>query len=380
MPFPPLVKPVADLPIEEVQRQAHQLILAGHGSEGQRRLAAGRVLVIGADEIGAPILNHLADSGIGFIGIADGAPLNPWDRYLGIPGREPSSRADAWARALERTYPELRTETIETGFDVDSARETVAGYDLVVCASEDPARCRLVDDVCAETGTPYVWGCMDGTQGRVSVFWDMHGPGFRDLYPQPPAPYFRGMSGTLKLVGAWLAVAMATEAVKLLTGAGEPLVGRVMKYDATAGSCVIVPLRRNPRTVRPAELTAAEPFFGLLSPQAAEAARQSTISVEELKELLDGDVPITLVDVREPDEYAFAHLPGSLLVPKSEFLNGDAAERLPRDRRAVLLCRMGIRSAEVLAVVKKSGHPDAVHLGGGIVAWAQRIDPSMPAY
>lgn len=221
---------------------------------------------------------------------------------------------------------------------------------------------------------------MDGVRGRVSVFWESHGPGFRDLYPEPPAPYFRGVAGTLRLVGAWLAVAMATEVVKLLTGTGAPLVGRVMKYDAMAGTCVLVPLSRDPRTVRPAELTAARPFFGLLSLQAAEAARESTISVEDLKHLLDSEVPITLVDVREPDEYAFAHLPGSLLIPMSEFLDGDAAERLPRDRRAVLLCRVGIRSAEVLAVVKQSGHPDAVHLGGGIIKWAERIDPSMPTY
>ncbi|MFH8476223.1 ThiF family adenylyltransferase [Streptomyces sp. NPDC018000] len=379
MSFPPLVKPVTELPAGEVRRQAHQLILAGHGSEGQRRLAAGRVLVVGADEIGAPLIGHLADSGVGTIAVADGSPLNEWDRYLGIPD-EASSRAHAWARALRRSHPELRIVPIEARFDVDSGPDMVAGYDLVVCASEDPARCRLVDDVCAQTGIPYVWGCMDGVRGRVSVFWEPHGPGFRDLYPEPPAPYFRGMAGTLRLVGAWLAVAMATEVVKLLTGTGTPLVGRVMKYDAMTGTCVLVPLSRDPRTVRPAALTAAQPFFGLLSLQAAEAARESTISVEELKHLLDSKVPITLVDVREPDEYAFAHLPGSLLIPKSEFLDGDAAERLPRDRRAVLLCRMGIRSAEVLAVVKKSGHPDAVHLGGGIIKWAERIDPSIPTY
>ncbi|MET7554054.1 ThiF family adenylyltransferase [Streptomyces albidoflavus] len=380
MPLPPLVEPVADLPPGEVQRHAHQLILAGHGSEAQRRLAAGRVLVVGADEVGAPLLSHLADSGVGQIGIADGAPLNPWDRYLGIVGPGPASRADAWARALSDTYPALRVVPIEQRFGVENAREMIAGYDLVVCASEDPARCRLVDDACAEAGVPYVWGCMDGTRGRVSVFWDAQGPGFRDLYPEPPAPYFRGMSGTLRLVGAWLAVAMATEAVKLLTGTGDPLVGRVVTYDAMAGTCVLVPLRRSVDAVRPSRLTAAEPFFGLLSPAAAEAARESTISVEELKDMVDAEAPMTLVDVRDPDEYAFAHLPGSLLVPKSEFLNGDAAEQLPRDRRVVLLCRMGIRSAEVLAVVKKSGHPDAVHLGGGIVAWAERIDPTMPTY
>ncbi|MFE6159661.1 ThiF family adenylyltransferase [Streptomyces sp. NPDC056486] len=379
MPFAPLARPESDLPEAEVRRHAHQLILAGHGAPGQRRLAAGRVLVVGADEIGAPLVAHLADSGVGFIGISDGSPLNPWDRYLGIPGEEPSDRASAWAHALRRTHPSVRT-VIEGRFDVTSARELVDGYDLVVCAGEDQARCQLVDDVCAQAGIPFVWGSMEATGGRASVFWDRHGPGFRDLYPEPPAPYFRGMAGTLKVVGAWLAVTLATEVVKLLTGAGEPLVGRVMKYDAMAATCVTVPLRRDTRTRRPAELTAAEPFFGLLSPEAAEAARESTVSAEELKALLDEGEPVTLVDVREPDEYAFAHLPGSVLIPQGEFLRGDAAERLPKDRRTVLLCRAGIRSAEVLAVVKRSGHPEAVHLGGGILAWAERIDTAMPSY
>lgn len=379
MPFPPLVEPMPGLPDDEVRRQAHQLILADHGSEGQRRLAAARVLVIGADEIGAPLIAHLADSGVGLIGISDGSPLNPWDRYLGIPAEEPASRASAWAQALGRTHPAVRA-VVEDRFDVTSARDMTDGYDLVVCAGEDPARCLLADDACARTGRPYVWGSMDATGGRVAVFWDRHGPGFRDLFPEPPAPYFRGMSGALKTVGAWLAVTMAAEVVKLLTGTGEPLVGRVMKYEAMAATCVTVPLRRDPRTRRPAELTAAEPFFGLLSPEAAEAARESTLSAEELKKLIDSGEPITLVDVREPQEYDFVHLPGSVLIPKGEFIDGDAAQRLPKDRRIVLLCRAGIRSAEVLAVVKRGGHPDAAHLGGGIIAWAERIDPSMPSY
>jgi adenylyltransferase/sulfurtransferase len=380
MPFPPLVTPAAGISPDEMERQAHQLILAGHGSPGQRRLAAGKVLVIGADEIGAPLLSHLADTGVGQLGIADGSPLNPWDRYLGIPAPEASSRAVAWARALDRTHPSARIVPIETRFDADSAEETVNGYDIVACGAEDPARCQLADDVCAAAGIPLIWGSLSGTRGQVSVFWDVRGPGFRDMFPERPVAYFRGMAGSLKLVGSWLAVAMAAEAVKLLTGTGEPLVGRVMTYDALAATCTIAPLSRLPETRRPAQLTAAEPFYGLLSPQAAQAARESTISVEDLKEMLDSGEPITLVDVREPDEYDFAHIPGSVLIPKGEFMNADAVSRLPRDRRAVLLCRMGVRSAEVLAVVKKSGLQNAVHVGGGIVAWTERIDPSMPAY
>ncbi len=385
MSIPALVEPADDLVGTDVRRLAHQLILDGHGALGQRRLANSRVLVIGADEIGAPALALLADSGVGRIGIIDGAPLREWDRWLGLPAPVGPSggvtRAAAWAAALHGTHPSLRTVVHEAPLDAANADAVVRGYDVVLCASEDPARCVLVDDACAQAGRPFVWGGMaDGVGGRVGVFWDAHGPTYRDLYPKPPAPYFRGVAGALKVVAAVLAATMAAETVKLITGCGEPLVGRVLEYSAAEGSCAVVPLRRCPTTERPARLTAGEPFFGLLSPEAAEAARESTISVEELDGLLRDGSGICLVDVREPEEYAFVNIPGSLLIPKREFLEGDAAGRLPADRKIVLLCLRGIRSAEALAVVKRHGHRDAVHVGGGIVAWADRIDPGLPAY
>jgi molybdopterin/thiamine biosynthesis adenylyltransferase/rhodanese-related sulfurtransferase len=380
MSFPALVEPAAALPGGEAGRQAHQLILSGFGSAGQRRLAAGRVLVVGADEVGGLVAAHLADSGVGTVGIIDAAPPQPWDDHLGIPDAGCATRAEAWVTALRRTRPTVRAEVVPGRFDLANAPSMIDAYHLVICAGEDAARCQLVNDVCARAGIPFVWGELDAGRVRLSVLWEGRGPGFRDLYSAKPAAYFRGMSGTLRLWGAWLAAAMSMEAVKLLTGTGEPLVGRVMTYDATLGECSVRSLARRPGADQPAELTAAEPFFGLLSPAAAEAARGATISALALSELVRGDEKIELVDVREPEEYEYVHLPGSTLIPKGEFVSGDAAERLPRDRKVVLLCRSGIRSAEVLALVQKSGHPDAVHVGGGILAWAHQVDPSMPVY
>ncbi|MEV7966476.1 ThiF family adenylyltransferase [Sphaerisporangium sp. NPDC088356] len=382
MSIPPLVEPTPLLDDAETRRQAHQLILAGHGSVGQRRLKNAKVLVVSADEAGGPAVAHLADAGIGTIGIADGAPLQDWDRYMGSPAREGlgEARAVAWRAALRATYPTLEATAYTARPDASNIEETVRGYDVVVCAAEDPARCYLVDDVCARLGKPFVWGEMEALGGRAGVFWDAHGPTYRDLYPKPPTAYYRGMAGTMPAVGAWLGVTMTMEVVKLLTGQGRPLLGRLMRYDSLAGTSGVEPLARDPATSRPAELTAAEPFFGLLSPEAAQAARESTVSAEELRDMLDRRSDVVVVDVREPDEYAFAHLPDSVLIPKGEFFGGDGMARLPKDKRIVLLCRMGIRSAEVLAVVKGHGHEDAVHLGGGIIAWAQRIDPAMPTY
>ncbi|MGC5346231.1 ThiF family adenylyltransferase [Streptomyces sp. DT24] len=385
MPLPPLASADGELGDADVRRHAHQLILPQIGAAGQRRLKNSRVLVIGADEVGAPVLAHLADAGVGVLGIADGSPLHAWDRCFGQPAFGTAeatrvSRAAAWETALRTTHPSVTTEVHETRLGVANAASVISQYDVVLTASEDPAVCCLVDDVCVRLGKPFIWGEIDASKGRTSVFWDVHGPTYRDLYPSPPTPYFRGMAGVLKTLGGWLAVSMAMETAKLLTGMGDPLIGRMMEYDAMGALCQVVPVARHHATKRSAELTAAEPYCGLLSPEAAEAARESTISAEELKELLDSEVPICLVDVREPDEHAFSDILGSTLIPKGEFFGGDAVARLPQDQKIVLFCRMGIRSAEALAVVKRAGHSDAFHLGGGIIAWAQQVDSSMPTY
>jgi molybdopterin/thiamine biosynthesis adenylyltransferase/rhodanese-related sulfurtransferase len=385
MSFPPLTSPDGDLSDADVRRHVHQLIHPDLAATGQRRLRNSRVLVVGADEVGGPAVGLLADAGVGRLGIVDGAPLHVWNPYPVRPrpaGVEPAgrTRAAAWTTALRDSHPDLTVVTHEVRPAAATATELVSGYDVVLCATEDPALCYLLDDVCARLGKPFVWGDLNRSDGRVSVFWEPHGPTYRDLFPTPPTPHFRGMHGVLGVLGAWLAAAMVAETMKLITGRGEPLVGRVMEYDLLGGVTRVTPLSRNPETGRPAELVDEEPYFGLLSPAAAEAARDSTISVTELKELLDSGAPVQLVDVREPEEHEVVHLPDSVLLPVGEFLEGDAAATLPRDRKVVLYCRMGVRSAEALAVVKAHDHADAVHVGGGIIAWGEQIDRSLPRY
>ncbi|MET0951913.1 MAG: rhodanese-like domain-containing protein, partial [Aeromicrobium sp.] len=219
-------------------------------------------------------------------------------------------------------------------------------------------------------------------------FWAQEGPQYRDLYPEPPPP---GMvpscaeGGVLGVLCASIGSIMVTEAIKLITGIGDPLIGRLMVYDALEMRYSTLNIRRDPNGVLPTELMSDyEAFCGAISEEAADAAADSTISVTTLdgwlKERNDGGRDFVLVDVREPGEYEINKIPGSILIPKGEFLNGKALEQLPGDKQIVLHCKSGVRSAEALAVLKGAGYKDSVHVGGGVVAWVNQIDPSQPTY
>ena len=192
--------------------------------------------------------------------------------------------------------------------------------------------------------------------------------------------------GVLGVLCASIGSIQVTEAIKVITGIGDPLVGRLMIYDALDMTYRSVKVRKDPecpvcgKNPTVTELIDYEEFCGAVSEEAQEAAAGSTISARQLKEMLDGDDNVFLVDVREPNEYEIVSIPGSVLIPKGEFLSGAALERLPQDRRIVLHCKSGARSAECLAVVKDAGFSDAVHVGGGVLAWISQVDPSLPAY
>jgi adenylyltransferase/sulfurtransferase len=192
--------------------------------------------------------------------------------------------------------------------------------------------------------------------------------------------------GVLGVLCASIGSIQVTEAIKVITGIGDPLVGRLMIYDALDMTYRSVKVRKDPecpvcgKNPTVTELIDYEEFCGAVSEEAQEAAMGSTISARQLKEMLDGDDNIFLVDVREPNEYEIVSIPGSVLIPKGEFLSGAALERLPQDRRIVLHCKSGARSAECLAVVKDAGFSDAVHVGGGVLAWVSQVDPSLPSY
>jgi len=221
------------------------------------------------------------------------------------------------------------------------------------------------------------------------VFWAEYGPCYRCLYPEPPPP---GMvpscaeGGVLGVLCASVGSIQVTEAIKVITGIGEPLVGRLMVYDALEMAYRTINVRKDPEcpvcgtdpTVT--ELIDYDAFCGTVSDEAERAAAGSTITAPELRDLIESGKDLFLVDVREPAEYEIVKIPGSVLIPKGDILSGEALSTLPQDKPVVLYCRTGVRSAEALAAVKAAGFSDAVHVQGGVTAWARQVDTSLPVY
>ncbi|KQV73896.1 molybdopterin biosynthesis-like protein MoeZ [Aeromicrobium sp. Root344] len=387
----PLVEPADELTIDEVRRYSRHLIIPDVGMTGQKRLKNAKVLVIGAGGLGSPALLYLAAAGVGTLGIIDDDVVDESNlQRQVIHGQSDIDRpkVESAAASVAEINPYVKTILHHVRLDTDNVLEIFADYDLILDGTDNFATRYLVNDAAVLLNKPYVWGSIYRFEGQVSVFWAQEGPQYRDLYPEPPPP---GMvpscaeGGVLGVLCASIGSIMVTEAIKLITGIGDPLIGRLMVYDALEMRYSTLNIRRDP-TGQPITglMDDYEAFCGAISEEAADAAADSTISVTTLdgwlKERNDGGRDFVLVDVREPGEYEINKIPGSILIPKGEFLNGNALEQLPDDKQIVLHCKSGVRSAEALAVLKGAGYKDSVHVGGGVVAWVNQIDPSQPSY
>jgi molybdopterin/thiamine biosynthesis adenylyltransferase/rhodanese-related sulfurtransferase len=390
MSLPPLVELAGELSLEEVRRYSRHLIIPDVAMAGQRRLKNSRVLVVGAGGLGSPVLMYLAAAGVGTLGIADFDVVDESNlQRQVIHGTSDVGRpkAESARDAVREINPLVRVVLHQERLDSDNALEIFAGYDLIVDGTDNFATRYLVNDACVLLGKPYVWGSIYRFDGQAAVFWAEHGPCYRCLYPQPPPP---GMvpscaeGGVLGVLCGSIGSIQVTEAVKLLTGIGDPLVGRLMVYDALEMSYRTVSVRRDPECALCGKnptvtgLVDYDEFCGTVSAEAAEAASDSTITAAELKAMFDRDEDFLLVDVREPAEYEIVRIPGSVLIPKGE-LAGRLAE-LPQDKPIVLHCKTGGRSAEALAVLKGAGFASASHVQGGVTAWAAQVDRSLPTY
>ncbi len=392
MSLPPLVEPAAGLSVDEVKRYSRHLIIPDVGMTGQKRLKNAKVLCVGAGGLGSPALLYLAAAGVGTLGIIDYDVVDESNlqRQI-IHGQSDIGRSKAQSAkdSVNEINPYVNVDLYEEQLTVDNAMEIFAGYDLIVDGTDNFATRYLVNDACVLLGKPYVWGSIFRFDGQASVFWADYGPCYRCLYPEPPPP---GMvpscaeGGVLGVLCASIGSIQVNEAIKVMIGIGEPLVGRLMIYDALEMSYRTVRVRKDPecaicgKNPTITELIDYDAFCGVVSADAQQAASGSTITATDLKYMLDRGDDIFLVDVREPNEYEIVSIPGAVLIPKDQFLNGSALERLPQDKKIVLHCKTGVRSAECLAVVKGAGYSDAVHVGGGVIAWVNQVDPSLPTY
>jgi adenylyltransferase/sulfurtransferase len=390
--LPPLVSPAADLTVDEVRRYSRHLIIPDVGMTGQKRLKNARVLCVGAGGLGSPALLYLAAAGVGTLGIIDFDVVDESNlqRQI-IHGQSDVGRPKAQSArdSVLEINPHVNVVLHEERLDSDNAMRIFEPYDLIVDGTDNFATRYLVNDACVLLAKPYVWGSIYRFDGQASVFWAEHGPCYRCLYPEPPPP---GMvpscaeGGVLGVLCASIGSIQVNEAIKLIAGIGEPLTGRLMIYDALEMSYRTLPVKKDPecpvcgKDPTITELIDYEEFCGTVSEDAQQAAAGSTITASELKAMQDRGDSIFLVDVREPNEHEIVSIPGATLIPKGEFLSGAALERLPQDKRIVLHCKSGARSAECLAITKNAGFSDAVHVGGGVLAWISQVDPSLPSY
>jgi adenylyltransferase/sulfurtransferase len=390
--LPPLVEPAESLSVEEVRRYSRHLIIPDVGMAGQKRLKNAKVLCVGAGGLGSPALMYLAAAGVGTLGIVefDVVDESNLQRQI-IHGQSDvgRSKAESARDTVQEINPLITVNLHEERLDSSNVMELFAQYDLIVDGTDNFATRYLVNDACVLLHKPYVWGSIYRFDGQASVFWADHGPCYRCLYPEPPPP---GMvpscaeGGVLGVLCASIGSIQVNEAIKLLTGIGEPLVGSLMVYDGLEMEYRKINVRKDPNCAvcgehpTVTELIDYEEFCGVVSQEAAEAAVGSTITAGELQELLEADKPLYLVDVREPAEWEIVRIPGATLIPKDEILRGDALASLPQDKQIVMYCKTGVRSAETLAAVKNAGFKDAVHVQGGVTAWVNQVDPSLPSY
>jgi adenylyltransferase/sulfurtransferase len=393
MNIPPLVEKGLALTVDEVRRYSRHLIIPDVAMAGQQRLMNAKVLCVGAGGLGSPALMYLAAAGVGTLGIVefDTVDESNLQRQI-IHGQSDigKSKAISAKEKIAEINPNVNVVVHEVRLDTDNVMDIFSQYDLIVDGTDNFATRYLVNDACVLLKKPYVWGSIYRFDGQASVFWAEYGPCYRCLYPEPPPP---GMvpscaeGGVLGVLCASIGSIQTTEAIKLIAGIGEPLIGQLMIYDALEMSYRKIKVRKDPKcplcSDNPTQtelLPDYEAFCGILSDAAEVAVKDSTISVTELKSKIDNKDNFLLIDVREPSEFEIVRIPGSILIPKQGFLDGSALSQLPQNKPIILHCKSGVRSAECLAILKSAGFADATHVSGGVVAWAKQIDTSLPVY
>lgn len=387
--MPPLISASradeATLSPAELSRYARHLTLPEVGAEGQRRLKAARVLCIGAGGLGSPVTMYLAAAGIGEIGLVDFDRVdlsNLQRQILHDTADIGRLKTDSARDRLAAINPEVRLTAFETRFTAENAAAIAEPYDLIIDGTDNFSTRYLSNDLAVLTKKPNVYGSIYRFEGQVSVFAPhLGGPCYRCLFPEPPAPGLVpgcAEGGVLGILPGIVGAMQANEAVKLLLGLGEPLVGRLVHFDALAFRFREIKLRRDPHCA----VCGDSPTLTKL--QDIEFACDMTppalpeIDVHQLKVRLDRGTPFILLDVREPAEIEVARLPGSVKIPLGEL--PARLDELDPSHEIIIHCKAGGRSAKALQILLEAGFSNACHVQGGINAWSKEIDPSVPHY
>ena len=391
----PLVEPGAELTAHELTRYSRQVLLPGLGSEGQRRLKNARVLVVGAGGLGSPVLTYLTAAGVGSISVVDDDAVelsNLHRQVLHAGAAAGTPKVQSAVAALAELNPLVTVPPHQTRITRENALELIQMHHQEIYGTDNFATRYLVGDACAVAGVPLVWGSVFRFDGQVSVFWSQPGEGYepvtyRDLHPTPPPPGSVpscAEGGVLGVTCAAIGSVMATEAIKLITGVGEPLLGRIMLFDAAGMTWQTIRVRPAPDSAPVTQLAEDyEAFCGVAPP----ASSVGDLSVGELARRLErrerGQDDFVLVDVREPEERRIASIPGAVGLPLSVLRTGDVGALLAnvaQGRPLVLHCKSGGRSAQALELAREAGASDVLHVPGGVLAWIDEIDPSQPRY
>jgi molybdopterin/thiamine biosynthesis adenylyltransferase/rhodanese-related sulfurtransferase len=376
----------ADLSRDEIARYARHLALPEVAIEGQRRLKRSSVLLVGAGGLGSPAALYLAAAGVGRIGLVDFDVVDASNLQRQVlhdstwVGRPKLESAKVRLAALN---PHVRVEAHAAALTRENALALLADYDVVVDGTDNFETRYLTNDACFLLGKPNVYGSIFRFEGQASVFWRDHGPCYRCLFPQPPPPGLVpscAEGGVLGVLPAVVGSIQATEALKILLQVGEPLVGRLLLYDALAMRFDEVALPRDPACPLcspAATIVELQDYPAFCAGTRGDAGPVDEIEPVELRRRLDAGEPLEIIDVREPHEWAVCRIEGARLVPL-----GSLAERIREfdpARTYVLQCRSGVRSAKAVGLLRQAGFTRLLNLRGGILAWARDVDPSLPS-
>ncbi|HUM07011.1 MAG TPA: molybdopterin-synthase adenylyltransferase MoeB [Terriglobales bacterium] len=388
-PVSEVAKSEAILSNDEILRYSRHLIMPEVGMEGQQKLKAAKVLCIGAGGLGSPLSLYLTAAGVGTLGIVDFDVVdytNLQRQIIHTTDDVGRKKLDSAADKLRAINPFINLRTFETKLTSANALDLFREFDIIADGTDNFPTRYLVNDACVLTGKPNVYGSIFRFEGQASVFATEDGPCYRCLYPEPPPPGLVpscAEGGVLGILPGLVGVIQATETIKLILGQGDSLVGRLLLVDALGMKFRELKLHKNPdcpvcgKNPVVKELIDYNEFCGIRGEEGPAANDVPTISVEDLKQKLDAKADIFILDVREPHEYQICHLNG-YLIPV-----GDLPKRvneLDSSREIIAHCRSGVRSARAVNFLRRAGFKKVYNLTGGILAWADRIDPTMPKY